>query len=161
MDINKSRIIICGKGGSGKDYLKQKFVNKGYLPSVTYTTRQPREGEIDGVDYHFIDIDKCNAMIQEKSFIDHKEFNGWIYATSKQEFINSNIFIMSPPSIKDLSSELLSSSFIIYLDIDENIRRSRMDMRVGQDSTERRIKADLDLFKDFIEYDIRIDTPNF
>lgn len=46
-------IILMGKAASGKDTLQKELVNQGFERVVTATTRQPREGEQDGVDYHF------------------------------------------------------------------------------------------------------------
>src|ERR1035437_3624382 len=56
ISLNKlhSRIIICGSAASGKDHLRKKFEDKGYKYGISYTTRPPRTGEINGVDYHFL-----------------------------------------------------------------------------------------------------------
>ena len=50
---NHKRIILVGKAASGKDHLRKKFESRGFKYAVTYTTRPPREGEIDGKDYLF------------------------------------------------------------------------------------------------------------
>jgi hypothetical protein len=55
MKSNKSRIILCGKAASGKDHLRKILEGRGFKYGVSYTTRPPRQGEIDGKDYLFVD----------------------------------------------------------------------------------------------------------
>ena len=51
------KIIIVGPGGSGKDFLRKKMVNRGFEYGVSFTSRPPREGEEEGVDYYYRDED--------------------------------------------------------------------------------------------------------
>jgi guanylate kinase len=159
--MNSKRIIIVGHGGSGKDYLKQKFIDKGYKPSVSMTTRPPREGEVFGKDYYFCAKHQFTGKIEDDEFFEYKEFRGWFYGTTKEEFNKSDIFIMTPPAIKELSKEIRESSFVIFIDIDEGLRSKRLSNRNDADSTARRIKADRELFECFTDYDLRITDPNF
>ena len=55
MKSNKSRIILCGKAASGKDHLRKILEGRGFKYGVSYTTRPPRKGEIDGKDYFFLE----------------------------------------------------------------------------------------------------------
>lgn len=158
--MNK-RIIICGHGGSGKDYLKNKLVEKGFNPGISFTTRKPRVGEIDGVDYYYCSDEKFNSMIKNQELYEYKEFRGWFYGTSLKEFYSAEIFIMTPPSIKELSKKDRKKSFIIYLDIDERIRKMRLSSRNDVDSVDRRLKADREMFEDFNDYDLKIVEPDF
>ena len=51
-------IILCGQSGSGKDTIATKLINNHFYRVITNTTRPPRNGEVDGVDYNFItDLD--------------------------------------------------------------------------------------------------------
>ena len=49
-------LIIGGKSGSGKDSVVKEFEKNGWKKIIKYTNRPKREGEIDGVDYHFVSI---------------------------------------------------------------------------------------------------------
>ena len=49
-------LIIGGKSGSGKDSIVKEFEKNGWKKIIKYTNRPKREGEIDGVDYHFVSI---------------------------------------------------------------------------------------------------------
>ena len=48
-----NKIILVGKGASGKDHLRKILEGRGFTYGISYTTRPPREGEIDGQDYYF------------------------------------------------------------------------------------------------------------
>jgi len=157
----KSRIIIVGAGGSGKDHLRQRFIDRGYKPSISYTTRPPRDGEIEGVDYYFINEGAFKYAIKQGEFFEFREFNSWYYGTSNVAFKSANLFIMTPPSIHKLSKEIRETSFIIYLDIPEHIRIKRLSDRKDADSVKRRVIADKEMFDWFVDYDLRISDPNF
>ncbi|MCW8852263.1 MAG: guanylate kinase, partial [Gammaproteobacteria bacterium] len=52
--------------------------------SVSHTTRAPREGEVDGVNYHFVDKDTFEAMVEDSEFIEYATVFGNMYGTSRQ-----------------------------------------------------------------------------
>jgi len=52
--------------------------------SVSHTTRAPREGEVDGVNYHFVDKDTFEAMVENSEFIENAAVFGNMYGTSRQ-----------------------------------------------------------------------------
>ncbi len=52
--------------------------------SVSHTTRAPREGEVDGVNYHFIDSDRFQTMIEAGDFFESASVFGNMYGTSRQ-----------------------------------------------------------------------------
>jgi len=156
------RLIIVGKGGSGKDHLRKKLEDKGFKYCVSHTTRPPREGEEDGKDYHFISLDTAiHGFIETKRFYEHVVFNDWIYGTSLEEFYSSNLFIMTPSGLESMKREDRIESFVVYLDIDESTRRERLSQRNDADKLERRLNADYLDFKDFKDFDERIEDPYF
>ncbi|KAJ3224823.1 guanylate kinase [Clydaea vesicula] len=78
-------IVLCGPSGSGKSTLLKKlfadFPEKfGF--SVSHTTRNPRVGEVNGKDYHFITQKEFEREISLNSFVEHAEFSGNCYGTS-------------------------------------------------------------------------------
>jgi len=156
-----SRIIICGKAGSGKDFFKKKLLNKGFKAEVSYTTRPMRDGEVDGVTYHFISEEEFGRMEEEGKFYEANEFNGWKYGTTKFEFNTKQLFIMTPSGIAQVHKRDREKSVVIYLDIPEEIRRDRLKERSDADSVDRRIEADEKDFKDFTDYNIHITNPEF
>lgn len=157
----KKRIILAGKGGSGKDYLKDILVNQGLSYSVSHTTRPPRSGEVNGREYYFVNDSEFESMLEQEQFYENNSFNGWKYGTSLFEFATKNVFILTPSGIADLEPEDRLESIIIYLDIDEKIRRERLSQRKDADDVERRILADKKDFSGFRDYDYILKSPDF
>ena len=161
MNNTNKRTVLVGAGGSWKDYLKQKFIDKGFKPSVSLTTRAKRKGEIDGVDYHFVTALYFLSLVEAGLFFEHKNFNGWYYGTLKSDYETKDLFIMTPPAIEEMSKEVRESSMIFYIDISERVRHQRLLFRNDTDSVNRRLKADADMFDGFTDFDVRITSPNF
>lgn len=159
--MKKSRIVLVGPGGSGKDHLKQRFIDSGYKPSISHTTRPPREGEVEGKDYYFINEGAFKSLIRQGEFYEFKEFNHWYYGVSMVNFNKADLFIMTPPAIKEMTPEIRETSFIIYLDAPEEIRAKRLAARKDADDVKRRIQVDREMFDCFVDYDLRISDPNF
>ena len=155
------RIIIAGKGGSGKDHLVKLLKGKDLIYSVSHTSRPSREGEFNGVDYYFITYDKATEMIRKGEFYEWVEFNSWFYGTSLDEFYRANLFIMTPSGIEKLKPEDRKESLIMFIDIDEHTLRERLAGRNDADKSERRIQADREDFKNFSDFDCIITNPNF
>jgi len=65
--------IISAPSGAGKTSLVKALVEqtRDISISVSHTTRQKRQGEVDGVDYHFIDKKKFESMVTESAFLEH------------------------------------------------------------------------------------------
>lgn len=157
-----ARIILVGKAASGKDYLRKRFENRGFKYAVSYTTRPPRPGEVNGRDYLFISEEKFVEMIEKDEWYEWVSFNGWKYGTSRDQFEDEDLFIMTPGGISHINEDDRKKSFIIYLDVPQDMRKSRLEQRVMPgDSVERRIIADEEDFKDFTNYDIRITNDDF
>ena len=75
-------VVISGPSGSGKSTLcKRLLVDPRVHFSVSATTRRPREGEVDGRDYHFLEPARFRELIREGAFIEHAEVHGNMYGT--------------------------------------------------------------------------------
>ncbi len=59
----------------------EKFPNEQFGFSVSHTTRNPREGEVDGVHYNFTTVDKIKVEIDDGKFIEYAEVHGNYYGT--------------------------------------------------------------------------------
>jgi guanylate kinase len=159
---NNKRTILVGKAASGKDYLRKRFESRGLKYAVTYTTRPPREGEVHGKDYFFISEDESKRLVESGFFYEHVIFNGWVYGTSVSQFYTSDLFIMTPAGISKIKPEDRVNSFIIYVDIDPQIRYGRLLNRdMPGDSVQRRIESDELDFSTFNDYDLRITNSDF
>lgn len=78
--------VISAPSGTGKTtILKEVMASVGGLSfSVSHTTRAPRAGEADGVDYHFVDRDRFLAMREQGAFLEWAEVHGNFYGTSRE-----------------------------------------------------------------------------
>lgn len=143
-----------GKTASGKSTLQKMLEDSlGFSKVVTYTTRPPREGEINGVDYHFVTLKKFEDMVDDQKFIEWAKFNGWYYGTGKQSFNDDEdyVIVLSPSGYRNMKHKLNGGSVGIYLDVSEEKRRRRLQARGdSEEEVERRIKAD---DRDFMEID--------
>jgi len=157
------RIILVGKAAAGKDHLRKVLEGRGYKFAQSYTTRPPRPGEIDGKDYYFITESQFEVMESSRQFYEFVEFNTWKYGTTKNQFNEScDVFIMTPHGISLISPEDRKSCFIIYIDVEDNIRFERLSKRdMPGDSIKRRMVADTVDFEGFIDYDIKITNSDF
>lgn len=79
-------VVLSGPSGAGKSTLLKKLM-KDYDSvfgfSVSHTTRNPRPGEEDGRDYHYVTREEMQAGIDNGEFIENAEFSGNLYGTSK------------------------------------------------------------------------------
>ncbi|OGV60145.1 MAG: guanylate kinase [Lentisphaerae bacterium GWF2_50_93] len=82
-------MILSGPSGAGKstvcNLLRQR--NPGLCFSVSCTTREPRNGEVDGRDYYFIDQKNFQRKIKNNEFVEYAEVHGNFYGTLKSEII--------------------------------------------------------------------------
>ena len=78
--------VITAPSGAGKTSLIDALVraDPSLKLSISYTTRAPRPGEKDGVDYHFVDEPAFLGMQQRGEFLESAEVHGYRYGTSKK-----------------------------------------------------------------------------
>lgn len=98
-----SLFVVSAPSGAGKTTLCWKLCDSlaGIKHSISYTTRSPRHGEINGVHYTFVDEDEFRSMITEGEFVEWAEVHGNFYGTSKKR-------------IEDMTNE----GYDVILDID-------------------------------------------
>jgi guanylate kinase len=81
-------IILSGPSGSGKTAVLRRVRERGDLPlhvSVSVTTRPPREGERDGVDYQFWTREVFDREVEAGAFLEWAEVHGFCYGTLRRE----------------------------------------------------------------------------
>src|SRR5262245_13678374 len=83
-------LIISAPSGGGKTTLSQHLLstNPNTVRAITCTTRVPREGEKDGVDYYFLDPADFLKRVQAGNFLEHATVYGNSYGTLKSEVLN-------------------------------------------------------------------------
>ena len=79
-------IVVSGPAGSGKGTVNSQLIATGdFVFSVSATTRAPRPGEINGVNYHFIDRDEFQRRIDENGFLEYTTYCDNYYGTPLKE----------------------------------------------------------------------------
>ena len=97
-------IVLVGESASGKSSIEKYLVNNyEYKKVVSYTTRPPRDGEIDGVDYHFIDVEKFLKLKAEGFFAEVAMYREWYYGTAKEDCTNDKIAVLTPHGLRQAS----------------------------------------------------------
>ena len=80
-----SLFVISAPLGAGKTSLVNALVQEmpGIRVSVSHTTRSPRPGEVDGVNYHFVSREQFSALLEQSRFLENAEVFGNFYGTSQ------------------------------------------------------------------------------
>lgn len=161
-------LILTGKTASGKDTVMANVMSK--LPNtkrvVTTTSRAPRIGEKNGVDYYFIPVDEFKKKITNNDFIEYVSYGGNYYGTEKIQItdnLNNNLIWRIDPSragqIRDfinssydpkMAEELLKRIKVIYLTVDNDTIVSRLKQRGLKDQEiDTRMKEDADFWNKY------------
>jgi len=84
--MDKKLFVISGCSGVGKGTVLKEFMarnSQDFILSVSCTTRAPREGEVDGVNYFFLTKEQFLKNIEEDKFLEHAQFAGIITGPRK------------------------------------------------------------------------------
>jgi len=170
----KEKLIVIGKSGSGKDFMIRQMSKKGLLAGIKTTSRPQRKGEVQWETYEFVADWTFKEMIEKDDFIVRQDFlvtpvdrapETWYYGLTKKEFERAQAFIMTPAEFLMIDPETRKGCFVVYLDIDRNIREQRvLRRRDMNDSIKRRMDADDEDFKEFNksgDYDLRVTDEDF
>lgn len=153
-----SILVLCGKSASGKDTIASKLKSDyGYESIVSYTTRPMRVGEKDGVDYNYTTKEKFMEFIKEDKMVEYRSYNTkvngvddtWYYGLTKDSFdkLDSKknyVVILDLDGLKALDTYLDHNLMSVYIDVSDDVRKSRAMSRGSFDETEwdRRCKDD-------------------
>ena len=167
----KEKCLVVGKSGSGKDFLVRNLIKKNLIGCLKMTTRPKRKHEIQGVTYDFVTDSLFKEKIENDEFLCYQTFEvtqedrepeTWYYGITREEFEKAQVFIMTPGEFTYIDSETRKKCFVVYLDIDREIRENRILGRKDKnDSVKRRLDSDEEDFKGFGDYDLRVTDPDF
>ncbi len=78
--------VVAAPSGTGKTTVCRLALERDELLdfSVSHTTRRPRAGERDGIDYHFVSAAEFRRLVEEGAFVEHAEYNAENYGTSHE-----------------------------------------------------------------------------
>lgn len=151
-------IILLGKTCSGKDTIRKELIKLGYEPVITYTTRPIRDGEIDGVTYHFISKEEFLQKELEGFFAETTSYNvatgeTWYYGSAIEDLTKNKVIIANPDGVKKFKQFLDLNPIVFFLSVEEEDILNRLKLR-GDNTDEalRRLKADESDFLDIDKY---------
>tara|TARA_Y100001968_G_scaffold333092_1_gene394071 strand:+ start:3359 stop:3922 length:564 start_codon:yes stop_codon:yes gene_type:complete len=150
-------ILITGPSGVGKGSLVNKLLerNKDIWLSVSATTRKPREGEVNGEHYFFLERNEFNELIANNGFLEWAEFAGNLYGSPshqiQKELENGKLVLMeielqgarqvrkscpeafqvfiSPPSFVELEKRIRGRGTELEEDIQKRLKRASEELK--------------------------------
>jgi len=153
IDRKGGLFIISAPSGSGKSTVIHRVMEKvGNLSfSVSYTTREPRAGEVHGREYFFVNEREFEAMIEEGEFLEHaRVFGKFWYGTNRKQVdslldqghdVIMDIDVQGALQLMEHHDAPHTSIFIVPPDADELKIRLQSRNREGDTEIQRRLKT--------------------
>lgn len=153
-------MALCGEAGSGKDTILNALIRKNpnlFHLIIGCTTRPPREGEKDGVNYHFLTVDDFAEKISNDEMLEATCFNNWMYGTEYAALSEDkiNIGVFNPEGIETLSLDKKIDMYAYYIEVSDKERLIRqLNRETNPDVFEiiRRFRTDCEDFSDLKFY---------
>src|ERR1700716_1647350 len=145
-------IVISGPSGVGKDTLIKRLLelDPNLRYSVSYTTRQPRPNEIDGVDYSFVTREQFQELIAKGAFLEPATYTGNFYGTlaerveHEREAGHDVVLKIEVQGAEQVRGKVPDAIFIFVIppSVDELVRRQiKRNTETTKDMTARRLIA--------------------
>ncbi len=171
-------IVLTGKTASGKDTIKNQLLVKypALKKVITTTSRTPRDGEKDGIDYHFLPREDFEQKIKSGEFAEFVEYGGNLYGTYKIElqkaFETDLIWRIDPSRAGEvrefikrsypsrIADELIQEVVVIYITVADRVVLQRLRSRgLGEIEINRRMQDDAQIWQqDSNKYDFVVEN---
>ncbi len=149
--------VVTGPSGAGKTTLIKRLLDEeeNLDFSVSFTTRQKRPGEKEGVDYRFVSPGDFEERIDSGDFLEYADVHGKLYGTSKsyveralensnllldidvqgamnvkREFPDSTVVFIAPPTYEDLEKRLRARGTETPEDLEKRLSDSRKELKL-------------------------------
>ena len=153
--------VLIGESGCGKSTIEKKLLEKGFSESISITTRNPRNGEVNGTDYHFVTKEKFEVIRENNELAEWAEYNGNYYGTKKEDCKEDTICVIELKGLKQLKRKDLDITSI-YLKTTEEKRRENMIRRGdSEEEAKKRVEKDRKAFEgveDEVDFVIKNET---
>ena len=157
-------IALIGEAGSGKDRILKEVLAAAptaFNEIISCTTRPPREGEVDGVNYFFIDPEEFAYKVLNYEMLEATSFNDWFYGTSYDSLRSEipNIGVFNPDGIRAIEGRSDIDLIVFRITCSDKIRLLRQlnrEENPNVDEIVRRYKTDKEDFCDleFTYYEV-------
>lgn len=164
-------MVVSGPSGCGKTSLIKKLLEEdlNISLSISYTTRQPREGEIDGIDYNFIDVKKFNSMLEAGEILEYTEIYNNFYGTPKQAVENKIVngkdilFDIDSKGANSIKFQMPNNTFSVFImppSMEELSLRLRNRGKDSEDTIATRLEGAFGEIKQINDYDYIVPNIN-
>ena len=163
--------VVSAPSGAGKTSLLKQLIDElgAVQTAISHTTRKKREAEVDGVDYHFVDAEQFQCLINDGAFYEYATVFGNSYGTSKAsiaEQIEKGIDVILEidwQGARQIKEHLPKSRSIFILPPSKDALEARLKGR-GQDDAEvinRRMSEAITEMSHYEEYDYLVINDDF
>ncbi|HEX3277126.1 MAG TPA: guanylate kinase [Thermoleophilaceae bacterium] len=161
-------LVITGPSGVGKGTLIKGLLERvpGVQLAVSATTRKPRDGEVNGVDYHFLSEEDFDRRVAAGEFVEHAKYAGNRYGTLKSELSrparaivleidvqgarqvrealpDARLIFIEPPSFEDLERRLAGRASDQPEQIERRLAAARDELEAAGEFDHRIVNDDL------------------
>ena len=130
-------IVLLGASGSGKSTIENELaIHHGVEKIISYTTRKPRENEVNGKDYYFVDDEIFREVLNRDLFAEHDEYSqNRLYGTLKSDYIDGDkVVVLTPNGLRQLKNNLPNGDiFTVLVEASLGTRVKRYIDRCGGD----------------------------
>lgn len=136
--IISKMILLVGPSASGKTEIAKCLASSfGIKKAITHTSRPPRKGETQDVDYHFVSKEEFLSLKEKGCFVETTSYNGNYYGCSKQEIQDDRCVVVDPNGLASFLALKDPRIVVFSLSANETTRYERMK---GRGDEEEKIK---------------------
>lgn len=157
-------LTITGPSGAGKDTVARMLSDfVGYKVICSYTTRPKREGEIDGVEHHF--VEKCD--VPHDNMLAYTQYGGYEYWATIEQVGDKAIYVIDEDGLKSLCEKFPSIELFkicVSAKVGTRLRRGVTSERMARDNQRKRLPLSFfdavifnnDSFNDLLDEVLRV-----
>ena len=139
-------VILIGPSGTGKSSIEKALEEKGFSRVISYTTREKRKGEVDGVNYHYIDEKTFKDFSKKGYFAETAYYNKHYYGAKKEDFVPFAVAVFETEGLAQVEDQGIKH-FLVFIDSEKGALYDRMLKRGDTEvSARNRITLDESLF---------------
>lgn len=144
-------VVLSGPSGAGKDSMLDELERRGHRfhRVVTCTARPPRDGEQDGIDYHFVTDTEFDDLIKTDGLLEHAVVYGRRYGVPKQQVLDAlgaglDVYVRTDVQGASSIKRLMPETVLVFItlgslaEIEDRIRGRKLD---SEESIQRRLST--------------------
>ena len=165
-------LIILGESGSGKTTLQKYICNHTNMKkAISHTTRPMRNGEVNGIDYYFVNDNEFKKIKEQNMFAETSNYREWRYGIGVEQIKEDSCFVSTPEGLEKIKkfikdNKLNISLKTIYLKTHQktrlinliNTRNDTMEI-LRREFSDKIMFSDIEKKVDYVIYNDYIKTP--